>query len=124
MRNIFNEAEMEASFKKYGYVIVPFIDSKEIASLTDDYFRTLDESGGRLGPKDEKHNSKDEITYDFTFIDKNIEYKKKVFDLLSTVFEKHTSKFLDNYKHIIANFIRKKTDGSEDPLQSYLLLVN
>jgi ectoine hydroxylase-related dioxygenase (phytanoyl-CoA dioxygenase family) len=124
MRKIFNDPALEADFKKNGYVIVSFIDDKAVSSLTDDYFRTLDESGGRLGPEDEKYSSKEAITYDFTFIDKNIDYKEKVFDLITSVFEKHTSKFLDNYKPIIANFIRKKTDGGEVPLHQNWAFVD
>jgi len=58
----------------------------------------------------------EEITYDFTFIDKNIDYKREVFDVISQRFQENADKFLDAYKPIIANYIRKKTDGGEVPL--------
>ncbi len=124
MRTIFKDAPLENNFRKEGYVIVPFIEEEEIALLTKNYFKTLDESGGRLVPEDENHNTNEEITYDFTFIDKNIDYKEKVFDIITKAFEKHTSKLLDNYKPIIANFIRKKTDGGEVPLHQNWAFVD
>ncbi|MEQ3656631.1 MAG: phytanoyl-CoA dioxygenase family protein [Dokdonia sp.] len=124
MRRIFNNSVLEADFREKGYVIVPFIEEEAIASLTEDYFRTLDESGGRLGPADEKFSSNQEITYDFTFIDKNIAYKEKVFDLITAVFKSHTTTLLDNYKPIIANFIRKKTDGGEVPMHQNWAFVD
>ncbi|MFT5860224.1 MAG: hypothetical protein ACI865_002332 [Flavobacteriaceae bacterium] len=116
MRKTFIDSELEERFQKDGYVEVPFLTSQEIEMLKTYYFDSLNESGGRLGPEDEKHKSNQEITYDFTFIDKNSDYKQQVFDIITKSFEKHVDKYLADYKPIIANFIRKKEDGGEVPL--------
>lgn len=116
MRETLKDQELETRFQKDGYVEVPFLNHDEVEMLKKYYFDTLEDSGGRLGPEDEKYQSNAEITYDFTFIDKNSDYKQQVFDMITKSFEKHVDKYLSEYKPIIANFIRKKEDGGEVPL--------
>jgi ectoine hydroxylase-related dioxygenase (phytanoyl-CoA dioxygenase family) len=53
---------------------------------------------------------------DFIFIDINIEFKQKVFDTIVEVFMPLSDKYLNEYKPIIANYIRKRNDGGEVPL--------
>lgn len=114
MRNVFHDPALQKQFDKDGYVCLPFISPEKVEMLKQAFFDTLPKSGGQLGADDVKNGHT--ITYDFTFIDKNPEYKKLVFDIIVKEFEQEYSKVLDNYKPIIANFIRKKTDGGEVPL--------
>lgn len=116
MRRTLIDNELEAKFQKNGYVEVPFLNPEEVEMLKAYYFDSLKDSGGNLGPEDEKHQSSQEITYDFTFIDKNSDYKQQVFDMITKAFKNRVDDYLDNYKPIIANFIRKKEDGGEVPL--------
>jgi hypothetical protein len=73
-------------------------------------------SGGNLSFDDVGINSENSITYDFTFIDKNIEYKREVFKVITETFEEKVKQYLADYKPIIANYIRKKTGNGEVPL--------
>lgn len=116
MRPTFKDHELESRFQKNGYVEVPFLGTEEVEMLKKYYFDSLVQSGGTIGPEDEKYQSQQEITYDFTFIDKNSDYKQQVFDVITKQFEQHYDKYLADYKPIIANFIRKKEDGGEVPL--------
>lgn len=116
MRRTLIDNELETKFQKDGYVEVPFLTSEEVDMLKSFYFDTLSESGGRLGPEDEKHQSQAVITYDFTFIDKNSDYKQQVFDMITKAFKNRVDDYLENYQPIIANFIRKMEDGGEVPL--------
>jgi hypothetical protein len=116
MRRTFIDDELEAQFQRDGYVEVPFLASEEVEMLKLYYFDSLKDSGGRLGPEDEMYQSQTEITYDFTFIDKNADYKQQVFDVITKSFEKRYADYLADYQPIIANFIRKKEDGGEVPL--------
>jgi len=116
MRRTLIDDNLESNFQRDGYVEVPFLTSDEVEMLKKYYFDTLNESGGRLGPEDEKYQSNQEITYDFTFIDKNSGYKQQVFDVITKAFKNRVDDYLDNYRPIIANFIRKKEDGGEVPL--------
>ena len=124
MRKTFSDQQLEARFQEDGYVQIPFLSEDEIETLKKAYFDTLEESGGHLGPEDEKYSSKEEITYDFTFIDKNTKYKEKVFEIITRAFETHVNDYLEAYEPIIANFIRKKTDGGEVPLHQNWAFVN
>ncbi|MFT4969347.1 MAG: ectoine hydroxylase-related dioxygenase (phytanoyl-CoA dioxygenase family) [Chitinophagales bacterium] len=116
MRNVLNNDDLEHEFQKNGYISVPFLNTQEVAELKEIFFNTLPESGGQITSGEIKVNEEHLITYDFTFIDKNIEYKRKVFDVITKYFEPHMKQLLAEYKPIIANFIRKKPDSGEVPL--------
>lgn len=114
MRRVLNDSELEAQFQKQGYVSVPFISEKEVEELKQLFFDTLPDSGGQITSDDIKNEHF--ISYDFTFIDKNPAYKRKVYDIITAYFKPHMERLLDNYKPIIANYIRKKPETGEVPL--------
>lgn len=116
MRAVFNDAELEKKFQKEGYVQVPFISKDEVAALLKQFFDTLPESGGQITADETGVAEGRAITYDFTFIDKNPEYKRKVFNAITAYFKPHMDRLLANYKPIIANYIRKQSDTGEVPL--------
>src|SRR5579863_3158934 len=116
MRKVFNDPDLQKQFDRDGYVRVPFISQEKVQRLMQAFFDTLPKSGGAMTPSDVSTVDVPEITYDFTFIDKNPEYKSLVFDIIAKEFASGVEKHLANYKPIIANFIRKKTAGGEVPL--------
>ncbi len=124
MRRTLKDDKLEAEFQREGYVRVPFISPDEVEELKQAYFDGLDKSGGRIGPEDERFETDSDITYDFTFIDKNIDYKRQVFDVITKRFESRVSELLADYKPIIANYIRKKTEGGEVPLHQNWAFVD
>jgi hypothetical protein len=124
MRNTFKDATLEKEFQREGYVKVPFLEAEEVKMLKQAYFDSLKESGGKLGPEDERFQTSTEITYDFTFIDKNVAYKKKVFEIITRAFESKVNDLLDNYQAIIANYIHKETAGGEVPLHQNWAFVD
>lgn len=115
LRKTFLDPELEAQFQKDGYVIVPFISEEEVEVLKQAFFDSLPMSGGNI-LAGETGVDMEEITYDFTFIDKNPAFKKKVFDIIAERFQPHADRILDQYRPIIANYIRKKETGGEVPL--------
>ena len=124
MRRTFRNNLQEEEFQEVGYIKVPFLNTEEVEQLKQAYFDSLHESGGHLGPEDEKFESKEDITYDFTFIDKNISYKETVFQLITAAFKNKSDELLENYDPIIANFIRKKEAGGEVPLHQNWAFVD
>ncbi|GAB5539476.1 MAG: hypothetical protein Salg2KO_15790 [Salibacteraceae bacterium] len=124
MRKVLNDPALEAQFQKEGFVKIPFMDAEKAARLKQAFFDSLPESGGHIQPQDESFDTKALITYDFTFIDKNIEYKKKVFDIIRSELEPSVKKFLADYEPIIANFIRKEEHGGEVPLHQNWAFVD
>lgn len=116
MRPVFSNETLEQQFQKDGYVRIPFLKPEEVEELKETYFNSLPNSGGRLRA--------DEISYDFTFIDKNIDYKREVFDIITKRFENQVAEYLADYKPIIANFIRKKSDDGEVPMHQNWAFVD
>ncbi|MFN8295427.1 MAG: phytanoyl-CoA dioxygenase family protein [Chitinophagales bacterium] len=122
MRNVFQDSLLEEQFQKDGYVVISFLTTAEVDELKELYFETLNNSGGLIGADDA--GLKERITYDFTFIDKNIEYKELVFKMITERFEKYVKEYLADYRPIIANFIRKKTNDGEVPLHQNWAFVD
>lgn len=116
MREVFFDKSLEKSFQENGYVQIPFLNQSEVELLKNNFFALVKESGGINVPGEFLGNPDYEVTYDFTFIDKNIQYKKDTFKAINAVFEPIYSKILNNYKPIIGNFIRKQHQKGEVPL--------
>ena len=116
MRNVFENKELEKQFLKDGFVKIPFISAEEVAQLKQMFFDTLPESGGQITSDEITADEGHSISYDFTFIDKNSDYKRKVFQIISDYFKPHMDGLLANYRPIIANYIRKKPNSGEVPL--------
>jgi ectoine hydroxylase-related dioxygenase (phytanoyl-CoA dioxygenase family) len=116
MRRVLNDDILEAKFQKNGYVSVPFISPEEVAELKQKFFDTLPNSGGQITTNETGFENSRLVTYDFTFIDKNPEYKREVYSIITKFFKPHMDRLLSSYKPIIANYIRKQTDTGEVPL--------
>ncbi len=116
MRNVFTDNNLETDFRKNGYVTIPFISKEEVENLKLKFFETIVESGGQITTGETGVSEGREITYDFTFIDKNPKYKQRVFEIITKQFKPAMDKLLDNYRPIIANYIRKKNETGEVPL--------
>lgn len=119
MKNIrpsFRDKKLEAQFQKDGFVKVPFLNENEVAQLKEAYINSINEKQGVAEHENVSEASTPDITYDFTFIDSNVAYKKKVFNIITKVFERHADRYLDDYKPIIANYIFKEKGAGEVPM--------
>lgn len=122
---VFRNPDTQRQFDADGFVRIPgFLSSQEVEDLKAAFFELLPESGGALTSDESDFKSKSEITYDFTFIDRNWEYKQRVFDVITAAFEQHYEPILADYTPIIANFIRKEHDGGEVPLHQNWAFVD
>lgn len=116
MRKVFKNQEWEKQFIKDGFIQIPFISEKEVNELKQLFFDTLPESGGQITSEETGVEDSHFITYDFTFIDKNPEYKRKVFKIITEYFRPKMEEILDDFRPIIANYIRKQSTTGEVPL--------
>ncbi len=123
-QRVLNDPALESAFNAKGYVKVPFLSGGEIETLKKAFFDTIAQSGGAKTNNDVDFASQEEITYDFTFIDRNPEYKRQVFNIITGAFEKRTTELLAGYRPIIANFIRKKEGGGEVPMHQNWAFVD
>lgn len=124
MRKVFKDPHLEEGFQENGFVRIPFLNKEEVDSLVRAYLDTLPEKGGPVQPDDENYKTDNEVTYDLTFIDKNIEYKDKVMRIINGVFEKRYQPILDNYTPIIANFIFKEKFAGAMPMHQNWAFVD
>jgi hypothetical protein len=124
MRRVLNDDLLEAQFQKDGYVRAPFISAKEVEELKQKFFDTLPQSGGQITADETGVEGGNMITYDFTFIDKNPDYKRLVFDIITEYFKPHVERLLADYKPIIANYIHKRPEGGEVPLHQNWAFVD
>ncbi len=114
---------LDSKFQQDGFVRIPLLDATEVEALKRIFFELLPQSGGNILAS-ETGIEGGEITYDFTFIDKNIGYKQSVYEAITTYFKPHVEKWLSDYRPIIANYIRKKSEGGEVPLHQNWAFVN
>ena len=123
MRQVMRDPGLEQQFQKDGFVEIPFISAGEVENLKAKFFELLPQSGGNILAS-ETGVAGGEITYDFTFIDKSIEYKQAVYDTITAYFEPHVKKWLMAFRPIIANYIRKQNQGGEVPLHQNWAFVD
>ncbi len=121
---VLRDENLQKAFDQKGYVQVPFLSPSEVEYLKKMFFDTLPESGGSMTSGDADFKTESEITYDFTFIDRNPDYKRKVFEIITAAFKKRADEYLNEYKPIIANYIRKKEGGGEVPLHQNWAFVD
>lgn len=123
-RRVLRDPKHEAQFQKNGYISLPFLAKEEVEKLKQKFFETLPHSGGQITADETGVKGSNLITYDFTFIDKNPDYKRLVFDIITNYFNPYVKKILLDYKPIIANYIHKQPDGGEVPLHQNWAFVD
>lgn len=116
MRNVFRDFELENKFQREGYVVLDLMPPEKGELLNQKFFETLPTSAGQI-TAEETGFEMPEISYDFSFIDKNPEYKRLVYDVITNELNHFKDNYLQDYKVIIANYIRKTPEkGGEVPL--------
>lgn len=121
---VFKDPQLEREFNDKGYVKLPFLSPAQTAYFKEQFFNTIAQSGGPKGADLADFAVSGEISYDFTFIDNNVDYKRLVFDLITKEFTPIANQYLNNYTPIIANYIRKKTGGGEVPMHQNWAFVD
>ena len=108
MHRVLLDDKLQAEFDKMGYVKVKLFDAETIAELR----RFHDEQ-----KPNERFNTQDKsVSYHFSFLDSNREYKRKVFETLSKVFSPALDKYLNSYEPLVINFVNKEHGLGEVPV--------
>ncbi len=116
MRKVLKNQDLEKEFQEQGFVSVPFLAKKDIDFLKQEFDRLIVSSEGMIGPEDTEIKVDEVCDIDFTFLDKNVQHKKDVFKSIVAVFEPYYKDVLQDYRPIIANFIRKKAITGNETL--------
>lgn len=102
MNRLFTDLALQKQFLSTGYIQVPMLSSLEINYLLDEI--------NNLCPEDSFNPHLDEkyyITYHCTSLDKNLDYRKKAFDLIKDVFEPYLKGFMPDFEILSCNFFIK-----------------
>lgn len=101
-RPIFRDPALQADFDDVGYVVLPFLDAEGVASLVDGYDRLAGELDGSSSPED--YND----TYaEFSIIHSRPEFRRRAYDLITSVLEPVAGRHLIDMRPLIANFVNK-----------------
>ena len=103
-RKVLNDDQLQQMFQTNGYVKLPLLNGHEVQIIID-FIKTLapDDS---FNPKG--NNIYNPSTYHCSFLDTNVEYKRKVREFLMSVFLPHTDKILCSYQVLNINFYVKQ----------------
>lgn len=96
MRQVFKNAEYQAAFDRDGFVVMPFLDKEEVASLTARYDQlpAVNQSGFFSGIYSENEG-----------------FKRGCHELLSGVARKFAAEHLVDYRLLVGNFVLKMPEG-------------
>jgi hypothetical protein len=100
MRRVLNDPQLQAQFDRDGYVRVPFLKPEEVTYL---YNKCQSYS-----PTDKFQPLGEYFTSHVSLLDPDQEYRKAVFNDVTTVFKPYVDKYLAQYSPLIANFIVKQ----------------
>jgi ectoine hydroxylase-related dioxygenase (phytanoyl-CoA dioxygenase family) len=101
-RSIFKDPALEADFRDVGYVVLPFLDAEQVATLVDGYDRLAADLDGSSAPED--YND----TYaEFSIIHSRPEFRRRAYDLITSVLEPVAERHLVDMRPLIANFVNK-----------------
>lgn len=102
MRRLFADQALQEKFLPAGYVQVPLLSPDEVSHLLKEI--------GTLRPEDNFNpqvGEKYRTPYHCSFLDKNLEYKRKAFNLMKEVFDSHLKRYMPGFEIISANFYVK-----------------
>jgi hypothetical protein len=93
-RQILRDDRLQEEFLANGYVKVPLLSRDEVSDLQEQL--------AALEPDDRFTPSL--ITHHVSFLDTNLEYKRRAFELISSVFDTHVAQVLVDFELLIGNF--------------------
>lgn len=102
MNRLFSDMELEKQFMSSGFIQVPSLTSTEIDYMLGEI--------NKLCPEDSFSPHLDKryyVTYHCTSLDKNLDYRRKAFDLIKELFEPYLKRFMPDYEILSCNFFIK-----------------
>lgn len=102
MRSVFKDAGDEIFFRKHGYVLKNLIPQETIDRIKAEFAGLKPDD--EFNPTRGAHNY---ATYHCTFLDTNIDYKRKVRGIIADNLMPHISNVLNNYRMLNGSFYVK-----------------
>jgi hypothetical protein len=107
MRQIFSSAYLQAPFLRAGYIQVPMLEQDEVVYILSELSGLRPDDGfAPQGP--------DEFArYHCSFLDSNIDYKRRTHELIKRIFAPHIESYLNGYIILNCNFYVKPPGTGE-----------
>lgn len=105
IRRIFKDDAMQMEFIEKGYVIIPLLEEESIQSI----FQELQETppADQFDPESNPVNPFHQSSYHCTFLDTNLDYKAKTFDISHQYYNPLIEKHLADFRILSGNFYVK-----------------
>jgi hypothetical protein len=103
-RKVFNNEIHQAQLQNLGHVKMPLLSTQEVNAILD-FIKTL-QPDDEFNPKGNQHGNPS--TYHCSFLDTNIDYKRKVSSFLTAIFEPYIGQILCGYDILSINFYIKQ----------------
>ncbi len=103
-RKVLNDNQFQQAFQAQGYVKLPLLSAEEVQAILA-FIETLQPDDSFRPKGNNKYNPS---TYHCSFLDTNVDYKRKVREFLVSIFKPHTDKILCGYKILNINFYVKQ----------------
>ena len=118
-RPILQDPALQATFEDVGYVVVPFLDAEQVKALVDGYDRIAADLDGSSAPED--YND----TYaEFSIIHSRPEFRRRAYDLITSVLEPVADRYLLDMRPLIANFVNKPAGTGVVPTHQNFSVVD
>lgn len=115
VRKIFYNESLQAEFDKKGYVIVDLLSPEQATALLTLY----DEIEGARGTANTNNNS-----YELSFFEKDIETKKRKFNMVYSFMKPLIDSIIINYKPVMINLFNKHHGTGEVPIHQNWTFVD
>ena len=115
-QRVFKSDDMQSRFDSDGYVVIDLLNDEQLAKL----FKVLE------GLKEDKEKTKLSIDsgYGLSFFSESDEYRKKVFEAVSSFFQPLVDEYLDSYESLIINTFDKVPGTGEVPVHQNWTFVD
>jgi hypothetical protein len=102
MKGLFADIKLQKQFISTGYIHTPLLSDQEINYLIEEIYKLCPEDNFNPHLKENFY-----ITYHCSSLDKNLDYRKKAFNLIKEVFEPYLKRFMPEYEILSCNFFIK-----------------
>jgi hypothetical protein len=120
MRRILQDETRQNSFEQTGYVCFPLLNDDEVKYIIDQV--------ATLRPNDKfapDGSNRSGVTYHCSFLDTNVEYKRKAHKLISRIFTPYIEEHLANFRILNCNFyVKPPHTGQFDLHQNWPALAD
>jgi hypothetical protein len=118
-RPVLRDPELQAVFEDRGYVTIPLLDPDEVETLVAGYDRLSAEVGGAS-----EAEAYDDTYAEFSIIHSRPEFRRRAFELLSSVLVPAIDRHVVDHRPLIANYVNKPSGTGVVPTHQNFSVVD